>query len=342
MSNHTEQLVNTLMREYELHKQELLLQIDLYNRQTKYIQVYGAILLALIAFIFGVSPQQSKLIGIQTSMEQVNEAIILTDFIILVLLIFAAAVAFYLVSTIMATLYMFQIIRRRMTQIEDKVNSLLDYPKLLSYETIITPHFLEKGTYGDGLYTPHALSNLGRIALFTSIIIILIWIAKIRLQNPWAGFIYSFFVSFISLFLVTQYYALYKKGKEYIGEFYLDWSSKHQKKFPPAFWHYLVTGLSIITIILSNFYFLNYWKTFYGLFSINTLQTNDLQLAFYIFVYEIFCAIFLFTPSEAPLLLSKAPVLLYPRLSLLTIIIILYLHLEKGSVRGLFVNGWIS
>lgn len=125
MSNHTEQIVNTLMREYELHKQELLLQIDLYNRQTKYIQVYGAILLALIAFIFRVSPQQSTLVDMQTNMEHVNKAIILTDFIILVLLIFAAAVAFYLVSTIMATLYMFLIIRRRMSKIEDKVNTLL-------------------------------------------------------------------------------------------------------------------------------------------------------------------------------------------------------------------------
>ena len=338
MDNHTEQIVNTLMREYELHKQELLLQIDLYNRQTKYIQVYGAILFGLLAFIFRVSPKLISKFDIGNGIsvaEQFKESMVfdLPAFVIPMLLIFAAAIIFYLVSTIMSSSYMFLIIRGRMAEIEDKVNTLLGEPGLLSYETKITPHFLEENSYGVGLFTPHALSGIWRVFLFFSVIGILIGIAVEKLPTPW-GYVYSIIVGYISLFLSAQYYALYKRGKRYIKNFYRSiGETESQISLFSAFWLFLGVGLLYMILVTITYSYPTIGKNLYGILFRNIFQANDFLIAFYIFVYEIFCAIFLFTPSEAPILLSKAPVLLYPRLSFLTIIII--------SALGKGFGAWI-
>ena len=234
------------MREYELHKQELLLQIQLYNRQTQYIQIYAAFLLGLLAFFSGTSPDWLRPLtnteqsstpqpetkhldseedgtekhGIKKNKSEENKKVPIR--VSAALLSLAAIIAFYLVSAVMSSSYMFLIIRRRMALIEKQLNILLRYPDLLVYESRVTPHFLEKSRYGIGwlTITPHSLSAVWRIALFGTIIFILCIMALSLINNSIIGIVYSIVIVSISLIQIFLYYRMNNKDKKYFEDFY--------------------------------------------------------------------------------------------------------------------------
>lgn len=322
-----EKKVDTLIRKYELHKKELLLQIDLYNRQTKYIQVYGAFLLGLLAFLLGLYPGQKSKPALPTEL-------------LFIILTFGSIVAFYLVSTIMVSTYIILIIRRQMAKIEDKLNTLLNEPGLLFYETKVTPHFLENILYGKWLFTPYALSGFWRVALFISVIFSLVWIAVDLLPTIELKWLYSVVIISCSYFQVRQYLTLYpeKEGIIAIEKFYLDLNEYKYHK-----WLFLVPiVLTIITIfIIAIIIFSNPLVVIENLnksvYKYLLFQNSNLLLL-YIFIYEVLCAIFLSTFSEAPLLLVKAPLLYVPKFHLFTILIVS--ALGKGFGAWIVCRWW--
>lgn len=64
---------------------------------------------------------------------------------------------------------------------------------------------------------------------------------------------------------------------------------------------------------------------------------NISNLIVLIFVYEILCAIFLFTPSELPLIFSLSPVIMLPKIKLSTIILACSLGKGCGAIVVFFV-----
>lgn len=219
--------INVLMREYELHRQEILLQIELYNRQTKYIQIFGAFLLALMAFLSGIrSERVISWIGKEQIFTersgQMSQISYLSPFIILMFLILASVIIFYLVATIMAASYMFLILRKRMALIESKVNDLLQSPGLLEYETRITPHFLEDLSYANYHLTPHLLSGIWRVFIYMSVIFILCWIS-LRLLPPPMAWSYCIGIAIVAIMQIFHYAVINRKiGKDTIEVFISD------------------------------------------------------------------------------------------------------------------------
>ena len=206
-----EKQIEVLLHEYDLHRRELFLQIELYHRQTRYIQIYGLFLSSLIALMFGIN---SGLIGtlripnLPGESSQIHEKLP-----ILLFLILAAAVAFYFASTAMSASYMFAILRERMAVIEAALNDVLRNPTLQSYESTIVPRFLGELSYAPGLFPPHVLSGIWRVTLFLSIISILDWASIILLPCP-ASTLYAIIITAFAIFQIWQYLAIYqKKGK---------------------------------------------------------------------------------------------------------------------------------
>jgi hypothetical protein len=323
MEKYVEEIVNTLMREYELHKQEVLLQIQLYNRQTNYILLYAGFLLSLVSFLVKEGKLQSQPIG---------------DFIIFVFLLLPAFIALYLISNIMSSVYMFLIIRRRMSKIENNVNSFLREPKLLSYETQVTRHFLEKHKYGPGIaaFTPHALSTLWRIGAFLVVIAILCWVAYTVLENCLWKVSYIVIVGSLSFIQVFVYIWMNTSGKKHIEDFITEkdcelYGSKkgYAALMRPSNFSYIVVSiLALLAIIFS----MDFLRNIYLMFVSNGFfQVNHWLIAFYIFVYEIACAMFWPTPSEAPLLL-------YAQIPLFLIIIVS--AIGKGIGAYLVCKWW--
>ncbi len=344
MSDHTEQIVNTLMREYELHKQELLLQIQLYNRQTQYIQLYGVFLLGLLTFLFSAYPEWSKglfnelIKRLNASGVSISEDIVRTvtvqsyplpPCIILILLILAAFIAFYFVSAVMASSYMFLIIRRRMAQIEQEINNLLSAPNILAYETYIASHFLEKTRYGGGLtFTPHFLSGVWRVIIFACIIIILCYSAYSFLPASFS-LPYIIMISILALSQGALYLWLNTKGKKNFDIYYSHpfEIQKHNSQ-KSLFANFLIVILVLIVMVFS----IDFLRSIYLMFvSYETFQIKHGLTLLYIFVYEIACAIFWPTPSEVPLLL-------YPKFPLFTIIIVSAIGKSFGAY--LFFKWW--
>jgi hypothetical protein len=352
MDTYIAKIIDTLLKEYELHRNELLLQIQLYNRQTQYIQLYGALLLGFLAFLSGSYPEWIKhLIGdeqIKKILTQTKSLSLVDPMIVIIVLGLAAAIAFYLVSAVMASAYLFLIIRRRMAHIEQEINKHLGTPNLLAYESKVTPHFLEKSRYGKGItFTPHFLSGVWRIMLFACIILILCFIAR-SILGPSNALPFSIFLASVTIIQVALYIWLNTKGKKNIDKFY-------QQESPPQKYviqfitfgvfsiFFLITIFSpvllkeiyslIVNLLFSfpSFFCKVYagmadlFRNIYFIFlNYESLQINYWTTLLYIFLYEVACAIFWPTPSEAPLLL-------YNKLPLFTIILVSALGKASGA-----------
>lgn len=338
MDPRIEKVVDTLLREYELHRKELLLQIQIYNRQTQYIQLYGALLLGFLAFLSG---SNSEWIRSLISDEKVREmltgtkllSVFVNPLILMLVLGLAAVIAFYLVSAVMASSYLFLIIRRRMAHIEQEINTFLEIPELLAYESKATPHFLEKPRYGKGItFTPHFLSGIWRIILFACIIFILCLISRSVLDKSYS-FPFSISLAILSIIQVGLYIWLNSKGKRNIDIFYKQEPLRQRYMVQFIFFAAFSTLFmaSIVWLFYPNFIenitslIIDLFRNIYLIFlDCERFQLSYSLILLYIYVYNLACAIFWPTPSEAPLLF-------YHKLSLLIIILISALGKASGA-----------
>lgn len=316
--------IKVLLKEYELHRNELFLQVDLYNRQTKYTYLYGSLLIAILTLILGIGTRDlSSWIGLndpkcQGSVDLSNSFLqnnLSFKIALLALLTFTAAMAFYLVSTIMSSSYMFLILRRRMSVIEKKINSILESTELLEYESRLTQNYLEQSSYGNYSLTPHFLAGVWRIVLFLTVIVVLGAISFIILPKEICVY-YIATISFIAIFLITQYILLYtKRNKENFDKFISN----------PGFEFRKIKKSFILGIIIGFIFFVFLIPVLYlnpnsidpssirsiGLLNFSELGGKTWILLVNIFIYNIACAIFLPTLSEAPLLFyNQIPILI--------------------------------
>ncbi len=187
--------------------------------------------------------------------------------------------------------------------IEKKINEFLREPRLLIYEAEITKYFLENDSYGIGFYSPHFLSGLWRLVVFVAIITLIIWFSIKLLSFPLRSF-FIIPILYFACFQIFQYIKLYRSGNEKIDEI-LNGSRTEYSRYAT----YLGLFFHIILIIILSIFLI------YPDFSINYLSNflfnegDKILLSSYVFLYEVACSLFLFTPSEAPVIFYKSPML---------------------------------
>jgi hypothetical protein len=300
--------VEILMEEYKIHAHELTVQIQLYHRQTQFIQIYGAILISLVALL---TKFPSTLANNVASTEQTTQVTTIPSGIALLLLILGATIAFYLVSAAFSSSYTFLILRRRMGEIEEAINDAIGRSGLLKYERVITQTFLEQSYYAPRGIAPHFLSGIFRIAMLGSVIAVLVVLAGHLLPRGTA-FLYAWSVMFVAAFMVFEYVKLYsRKGRQLIDAAYTD---PHLASRVPFFKYpleFLISYLAVVSLL--------YIYTYGGVGSwlnevfVHGYRPNTFLIGLAIFVYTFLAGTVLPTPSEAPILLfgqSSIPTIL--------------------------------
>lgn len=228
MTSEKDSAVDVLMKEYAALKSEILVQVGLYNQQSRLIQLYGGLL-------FGVSAAYLSFLKLTTSIEgdkpitlavDVTQGIAAIAFWFIILLL-AASIAFYIVSSVMSYAYMFKILRMRMASIETQVNKDIGRPVTLTYESEIVPYFLEQKRYAPRSFTPYALSGFWRLITLALFVFVLIILGFILLPKIIAV-IYSTFILISMVFHVQQYMSLFRgAGNMAITKYFerYDWKS---------------------------------------------------------------------------------------------------------------------
>jgi hypothetical protein len=200
--------LDVLLAEYSALKSEILVQVGLYNQQSRFVQLYGGLLFGFtasyLAFLRLMTPANATEKG--ADLMVVVEGVGPTVFWVIVLII-AASVAFYFVSSVMSHAYMFRILRMRMASIESRINNLLGGDDILIYESKIAPHFLEHKQYGVGSYTPYALSGFWRLVMLAFFMAILVILGFLLLPMTLA-LVYLLLLVIGGLFHVQQYISL--------------------------------------------------------------------------------------------------------------------------------------
>jgi hypothetical protein len=290
--------VEILMEEYKIHAQELTVQIQLYHRQTQFIQLYGAILVSLVALL---TRFPSTLPNNASTTEQISTLPSISPGISLLLLILGATVAFYLVSAAFSSSYIFLILRRRMAEIEESINDAVGQSNLLKYERVTTRTFLEQSYYAPRGIAPHLLSGVFRIGMLAAVISVLVLLAAHLLPRT-SAFFYTWTVVVVGFFLVYEYVRLYtKSGRRLIDSAY------HNPQFAAyvTLIKYPLEFVVSYVAIISLLYFYTYgglavWIT--RIFA-HGYSPNSFLGSLSIVAYTFLAGIVLPTPSEAPILL---------------------------------------
>ncbi|MEW8295491.1 MAG: hypothetical protein AB2715_12600 [Candidatus Thiodiazotropha sp.] len=289
----SDQRPDILMEKYKLHKQEALQHQTALTRLTTYIQLYGIFLFSLSILILG------------------NEPLVdfgkLGDTVKLLIFIGASSLLFYFVSSVTVSSYSFLILRKRMGQLEFKINELVGEP-ILRYENELSIKFHEGITFNGQLLTPHFWSGVWRVVLFWSGIFVLIYLFRKSVSSQGYVLIYISTISFFALMHTIDHLRLTSR----IGISSIEEAFANSEISNYSNWRLLGTYLSNYIVIVILIFIVFGDSSLVSDPFINRIneimmrveEFTTLQIFIGIGVYTALCAVFIPTPSEAPLLLS--------------------------------------
>ena len=266
-----------LLEEYKCHRNEVAAAQQISDLQTRYFQIYGAFISSVAIYILNDTNSWAKSLGIT---QKTIAALI------------AAALAFYLVSDAMSTSYKFIVLRGRMAQLERRINRLLrrnNSEDLMTFESQTTPVLFGAFFSGMGFPTPVAWSGIWRFVLFALILIVLVVLSDYSGMAR-IGFDYSVSILAIGATLAIQTVGMYRRTASTLDPKPID---------------NLVGSAKFLSWLIALFVFVCVLDAAkYGTPSVPWfLNGGYIFTIFKTFVYSMFCAMFLPTPSEAPLAL---------------------------------------
>jgi hypothetical protein len=289
-----DQRPDILLEEYKIHKQETLQHLGVLQRQSSYIQLSGAVLLTLVIYIYG-KPDGFNLSEIPKTFQTAA-------------LIGAAVLLFYLSSSVATASYSILVLRRRMAWIEQRINELSN-ETLLTYESFLSRRFHESPTLSDGTITPHAMSGLWRIVLFSGASLLLIVLGLEIIPPGWSIF-YSVTVGYISIIQIINYEVFFTPYGQKVMDDTIALGDAEVARGPRRIGYHL---FNLLTFILFAIIFFGDIREFHDPLSrmidgaiILVGQYSDWQVLAGIAVFTFLCAIGLPAPSEAPLLLVSS------------------------------------
>lgn len=282
-----------LIEEYKLHKEEALRHLDVLYKQSAFIQLYGLVLLSLVAVSYGGATKPVELITLPTPLRVFS-------------LLGAAVFLFYLTSTVATASYSIVIGRRRMAQIEGQINKIAG-EEIFTYETALSGRFHENFALVDGSLTPFAWTASWRIVLFCGASVCLGFLG-FRVMPEGYAIIYAASVVYFGLKQLSSYLFIFT---EYGNKVITDTLVSQSAPRPRVFQH-IVSNLRnwLIFVIFCLIVFGDIWRFTDPISAFVARAVPDVgayspwQVFCAILIYSILCALgALPAPSEATLLL---------------------------------------
>jgi len=209
--------VDVLSKEYKNRFDEIIFHSGRYHKQVNFIQLYLTIFGSLVALFFSKDWSQLENILPQDSLPYVKSFTISIAYLI----------SLYLFSNVMDALYATYMNGQRIANIEGKINNLLK-DELLTWDSKIIGNLYGVDPFSIGAWVrPNMLVGACSFIFFILTTIILIIISRYE-----TGSFFYFFLplsSFLTLFLVLNWFLLNSYGLDYIkksiGEEKTIWSS---------------------------------------------------------------------------------------------------------------------
>jgi hypothetical protein len=286
--NNAEKLT-LLMEEYKLHKQEALHHLDVLYKQSSFIQLFGLVLLSLVALIYG-KPGTVDLLTIP-SLLRVSS------------LLGAAILLFYLTSTVATASYSLLIGRRRMAQLEAHINKLAG-EELLSYETDLSGRFHENFALIDGTLTPFAWASSWRMALFCGASLCLVFLG-FKVMADGYPMVYMATIAYFSFHQLKNYFFFFSRHGNDVITRTLKARSVPRPRALTHVSHHLV-NLFVFIVFCVIFFGGQFADPISRAVAHTVSELGDYagwKIASAILVYSFVCAIGFPAPSEATLLL---------------------------------------
>ena len=193
--------IDVLLKEYELHRVEILRHLDHYHYQATFLQVFFTanvtVMLAYLPSAKAADTQQP-----QSFLKALSNFPMQTFF----LLFCAALVAWYLLASIGAMHHTIRVIRERMITIESQVNSLAS-ATLLTYETSIVRSYISPFVLPGQYVNPISVPIVFRSLLLMATIILLGFVSRAVLPVMWH-------LLYTLLLLIGSYYIAFVVAKQ--------------------------------------------------------------------------------------------------------------------------------
>lgn len=297
----SDRATSILIREYGLAKRDAAYQQSQLEKQTTYIQLYGMFLFLITALAYGGGdmPSGSRFALLNINIEKLDHKLKLA------IMIGGAALLFYLASAVTASSYAYEVMRRRLADLERTINAVFGQP-LLRFERELYGHFYGPLARSGATLTPYFWSGFWRLVLFVGASYVLIFLSSKFLGEKTAVF-YSANIFYFTWRHLSDYVQIHFRSVARTLE-ESDASTNNTDAVLVAI-NYIFNYFVVIFIFFAVFGELSIWvqslvsQIFPALIDIAP-EYKQRTIALAIGIYTFLCALFLPTPSEAPLLLT--------------------------------------
>jgi hypothetical protein len=201
-----EKQITVYMDEYKIRASELLVQMQVQNNQTQFLQVYAAVLTGLAGVAQHVAEDG---IGAVKRFSLPSDAM-------LIVLVLAAMIAFVIATTAMSAAYMILVLRKRCAELERRINDALRSHDALAYESHWARLLLEQKNVSHDHYTPQLMLGVlrGCVLLATAALLTVVGWSTLRKTStscliPPEGLVYGLVVLSVAVYLIWAYARLY-------------------------------------------------------------------------------------------------------------------------------------
>ena len=199
--------LDALFKEYDCRFSEIMKHLDLYHRQTNFLQIYISVVIIGSVQIFS------------------NKAVIdffdsnpdFKKYFYLIALIVGVVILFYLYSSTLVALQTIFLNAERIGAIEKYINKKFG-KDLLIWESKIAPQYFNPASYGKKLWIkPNIFAPIWGFVLIVAMCAVFVFLCYIFLPTFFWG--YLIVVSVVLLFHIIQCLLLLTKGREHISVF---------------------------------------------------------------------------------------------------------------------------